>query len=718
LGTKYVYPYDAGVTVTFTCLPKDEALRSQLKIERVKISDLKLPEGVNLQGEYAYDITTGMENGTFEYTVTFPKPEGKTAEVSYIEKSVTEAKDTQLTADDIKPVEESKVNQEGNTVKVTNLDHFTIFIATYSNSSFSVEKSVYARGETVYVKAGGGLNNSKYYRIAINPPGSSNTFFITNCQKGDVSPTITGTYVLPSNATVSTDWKAELKRYNNSSDCTNGNNEQEDDEDSFEVVAPRPTPLPNPTLPSTCGLDIALVIDSSGSIDGSMDTMKNAFKAFVDALTGTPTQFSVTDFDTTASVTKAFTSDAAQVKAAIESAHDNGWTNWEDGLIKGRSTFDPRTKPNLVIFASDGNPNTIVGGSGGGANLIEATDKAVLIANDLKSTFNSRILVIGITGNEGLNMDSLKAISGTNVNSGNILTSDVITTDFNGLATQLANFAKATCGGTITVNKYIDTISPTTRGGAGWMFAINGATKTTDSNGQTEAVTIPGGSTVSVTETGLLAGYSYGSATCKKSTGAGVGSPISQGVGSITVGTDDIISCDFINTENKGSIQVGKEIDTNGDGTYDDLANSVGFKWGYDSGSVNRNMGTVASNVPYGSHTVSESTISGYHFTGWYSKKGQNTSGKSCTHPEGTTYPVSVTVSSDSDASAIILCNARNTGTITVDKVTNPSGDPTDFNFNLLSTDTGVNQNFTLKDLDAPFNNSFATGVYKIEEKS
>jgi len=46
---------------------------------------LKLPDDVKPAGEWAYDITTGMENGNFEYEVTLPKPENQTAEVSYIE---------------------------------------------------------------------------------------------------------------------------------------------------------------------------------------------------------------------------------------------------------------------------------------------------------------------------------------------------------------------------------------------------------------------------------------------------------------------------------------------------------------------------------------------------------------------------------------------------------------------------------------------------------
>jgi len=60
LGVTYLFPQENKVSVTFKCLPQDEGLRTPLKIQQVKVSDLKLPEEVNSAGEYAYDITTDM----------------------------------------------------------------------------------------------------------------------------------------------------------------------------------------------------------------------------------------------------------------------------------------------------------------------------------------------------------------------------------------------------------------------------------------------------------------------------------------------------------------------------------------------------------------------------------------------------------------------------------------------------------------------------------
>ena len=143
----------------------------------------------------------------------------------------------------------------------------------------------------------------------------------------------------------------------------------------------------NPPLGNSCGLDIALVLDSSGSISNNgspseLSQMKTAFHGFVNALNpATPTWFSVTDFDTTASVSQVFTGTASLVNTAIDAVISGGSTNWEDGLIKAQSTFDPRGgSSNLIVFASDGQPNRI-GTSGTNASTAAAVAAAVAEAD-------------------------------------------------------------------------------------------------------------------------------------------------------------------------------------------------------------------------------------------------------------------------------------------------------------------------------------------------
>jgi len=62
--------------------------------------------------------------------VTLPKPAGQPAEVFFIEKSTDEVKNNEIKTEDIRFVAEDKLNQESETVKVLELDHFTIFIPT------------------------------------------------------------------------------------------------------------------------------------------------------------------------------------------------------------------------------------------------------------------------------------------------------------------------------------------------------------------------------------------------------------------------------------------------------------------------------------------------------------------------------------------------------------------------------------------------------------
>ena len=59
----------------------------------------------------------------------------------------------------------------------------------------------------------------------------------------------------------------------------------------------------------------------------------------------------------------------------------------------------------------------------------------------------------------------------------------------------------------------------------------------------------------------MLSGYSYGSASCKNQNGVSVGTPdnANKKVTGITISDSDIISCDFINILNKGSITIIKD---------------------------------------------------------------------------------------------------------------------------------------------------------------
>ncbi len=332
-------------------------------------------------------------------------------------------------------------------------------------------------------------------------------------------------------------------------------------------------PVANPTLSQACGLDIALVIDNSQSIDATeLTSMKNALKGFTSALSGTPTQFSVTRFNNSATVLQSFTGDVTTVNTKIDSVPLADLftigTNWKDAFIAANGTFDPRpSNPNLIIFATDGNPNLP---NGLGLFVNQADVDAAAAQADIAKNAGTRVLALGI-GND-LSVDNLKAISGPAANTGDVLTSDVITTDFDDLAAQLATFADQTCGGTITTRKIIDVDGdPATTNdqtpASGWSFDINGGSNpdatTTDENGLTPPVKVTTPAGYSVNET-AQSGYHLVSASCMGASNNG--SLSGNAVTGIQVTAHNIVTCTFINTPNKASISGVKWNDANGNG--------------------------------------------------------------------------------------------------------------------------------------------------------
>ncbi|NTW89289.1 MAG: VWA domain-containing protein [Candidatus Moranbacteria bacterium] len=588
LGRTYVAPQNDQVTVTFGKLPENPG---KLSIEEVTLSDQQV-EGLNALSNKAYDITSDMTDGTFEYSLTLPKP----AEVGIVEVKFAEER-SQLDDPQTVPGNDVKVGEKN--VEFSQ-DHFTIYVTTYSDATLTVTKTSYQQGEAVFMKAGD-LVSGNYYRFAIDPPGNGNLSYMAGCQQPDASRELTASYVLPADATVDNNWSAEIHGFTSQSNCQNANSNHEPSAVKTFAVTTLQS-VANPALSQACGLDIALVLDNSGSISSTeLGQMKTAMKGFVDALAGTPTRFSVTKFNTTASVLQNFTSDGSLVKSKIDSITSGSFTNWEDGLVKARSTFSSGTsKPNLVIFASDGDPNTVDNGSS--TTVSDAVNQAASVANQIKGADNTRILVLGIGVGSGLSTENLKAISGPTVNGSDLTSTDVITTDFSGMSAKLGQFASSTCGGTITVNKFYDDVNH--KGGAGWTFDVSGTTVATDSNGQTEAVPVSVGSGKTVTETGSVQGYSFGSASCTKNGTTSVGTAASNGVTGIEVGADDIISCDFINTTNKGTMIVQKNM-VGGTGNFTYTGNP--------SGTISTNNGTITvNNVTPGTYTSTESAATGW----------------------------------------------------------------------------------------------------------
>lgn len=220
LDETYVAPQNDEVTVTFTKLPEDSGT---LSIEEVKLSDEQVAE-LNAFSHTAYDITSSMEDGAFEYVLTLPTPKDKKeVQVKYAE-DVDELEAA-------KTVDKDDVEQKKASVAVT-LDHFTVFIATYGDAAFSVDKSEFIPEETIYLKATG-LNDTKYYRLALDPPSGPEIFTTTCFNPGEGVTELTDSYTFLTDAVLG-NWGAELKEYT-ASNCTGGH---DDISDPFILVAP------------------------------------------------------------------------------------------------------------------------------------------------------------------------------------------------------------------------------------------------------------------------------------------------------------------------------------------------------------------------------------------------------------------------------------------------------------------------------------------------
>ncbi len=115
----YVFPLNNKVKVAFTKLPEET---SALTIKEVKLSaELVEKFGVDV----AYDITTEMKNGSFEFDLELPKPEN--AEDEDVE--IVYAKDENELEQNSQKVEaEIEMDQEEKTVKLKQVKHMTVFV--------------------------------------------------------------------------------------------------------------------------------------------------------------------------------------------------------------------------------------------------------------------------------------------------------------------------------------------------------------------------------------------------------------------------------------------------------------------------------------------------------------------------------------------------------------------------------------------------------------
>ena len=96
-------------------------------------------------------------------------------------------------------------------------------------------------------------------------------------------------------------------------------------------------PAANPDLPTRCGVNVMLILDSSGSIGNNAKNVTDAARGFLTALAGTGSQVAIVNFDETATLAVPYNLvTTANINGVfdkyLDSYNANGVTNWEDAF--------------------------------------------------------------------------------------------------------------------------------------------------------------------------------------------------------------------------------------------------------------------------------------------------------------------------------------------------------------------------------------------------
>jgi prepilin-type N-terminal cleavage/methylation domain-containing protein len=246
-------------------------------------------------------------------------------------------------------------------------------------------------------------------------------------------------------------------------------------------------------------------------------------------------------------------------------------TNWEDGLYMVLRESDGTPygvdQPSLVVFITDGQPTAIRTASGGSSEVgtVTAKNAAIPIANELRSKGARTIgVIVGTAATSSTYVGYLKEVVGPiewnggvradgSVDVGNAATADVFKGSFAALGPILRSILIAECGGTITVQKRIDTggslVNPTS---GKWSYSTDLGVRELD-RASTSSITFDFSFGAGITQRAVqiveapVAGYVWDRAEC---TSGGVplttpAQPNADGSpgATITVGADQAVSC-------------------------------------------------------------------------------------------------------------------------------------------------------------------------------
>jgi fimbrial isopeptide formation D2 family protein len=225
----------------------------------------------------------------------------------------------------------------------------------------------------------------------------------------------------------------------------------------------------NPAAPTKCGINVALIMDLSYSVEEShaLPQLQDAAKGLTNSLVGTDSQVAIYTFGryAPANSTNDANHDLAPVSTQAGADVVNGWidaitipvpaqsTNWDRGLYQvaqqqanlpaGQRRYD------VAIIITDGDPTRFGPGSGNGsastgiATRFAELEHAVFSANALKAQ-GTRVIAFGVGPDVSGSAANLAAISGP------VQDSDYYLRDWNNVADALQSLALKGCASSVS----------------------------------------------------------------------------------------------------------------------------------------------------------------------------------------------------------------------------------------------------------------------------
>ena len=120
LGEVYTAPQNGAVSLTFTKLPQESGF---LTINEITLTNEEI-EATGSVSDVAYDITTDMVDGTYEYDLTLPTTSDDV--------SVVYAESREDILSNTKEINEQLTIENG-LIEIEGLDHFTVFVVVNPN---------------------------------------------------------------------------------------------------------------------------------------------------------------------------------------------------------------------------------------------------------------------------------------------------------------------------------------------------------------------------------------------------------------------------------------------------------------------------------------------------------------------------------------------------------------------------------------------------------